>query len=369
LGLKPSSTIGGRIQLLYPEKMKEVSIIVHDNYVEGLVEGLHESGLIETIDVSKSGRNFVDLLSQSKAPQIASKCADLEMQLNKLIEILERAKDTGPGTLRENMSDFLSPPLPPRYKIKPRGILEAQDNAQDMVFRLEPKITQIERKLEEISEELGQLAEHKKQISILGALDFRLEYLGESEYLIVKAGTTTDEDRFRKAMSKVPDSLVFVSQIEKNMFCVAVVAHIEDKETLENALKGVFSSFSLPHYTGKPSEALEQIEERTKELNNQKKSLWQELKSLRKENLKELMILREEIGIFKARGEALSKFGRTDSTTVITGWAPARHLKELENVIDGKTDGLAYLHTDGQNHSRCSPRCSHYLIIMKLIQH
>ncbi len=336
--------------MLYPEKMKEVSIIVHDDYVENLVEGLHESGLIETIDVSKSGRNFVDMLSQSRVPKIASKCADLEIQLNKLIEILSRAKDDGPATLRETIKGFLSPQVPSRYKIKPRDILDVQDKASELLFKLEPKITQIERKLEEISEELTSLAEYKRQISILASLDFRLEYLGESEYLIVKAGTTTDEERLRKALSKVQDSLLFTSQIEKKLYSAAVVAHIKDKESLENALKGVFSSFSFPIYIGKPQEALKQIEKRTKELDDQKKILWQELKNLRNENLKELIILREEISVFKARGEALSKFGRTDSTTVLTGWTPARHLNKLEKLIDSKTDGLAYLYAgDPQN--------------------
>ncbi len=336
--------------MLYPEKMKEVSIIVHDDHVDDLVKGLHESGLIETIDVGKSGRNFVDMLSQSRAPKIASKCADLEMQLNKLIEIMDRAKEDGPGTLGETLRAFLSPPLPPIYKIKPRSVHEAQKIASDLIFRLEPKLTSIERKLEEIFEELASLTEHKRQISILASLDFRLEYLGESDYLIVKVGTTTDEEKLRKALHKVHDSLEFTSQIEKNLYCVAVMAHIEEKEALESALKGVFSGFSLPGYEGKPLEAVEEIEKRTKELKKQKKSLWEELKGQRKAHHKELLILREEINIFKARGEALSKFGKTDSTTVITGWAPARNLEELEKLIVAETDGLAYLHTnDPQN--------------------
>ena len=66
--------------------MKEVSIIVHDDHVEGLVRALHDSGLIEIVDVGKSGRDFADMLSQSRAHAIASKCADLEMQLSKFIE-------------------------------------------------------------------------------------------------------------------------------------------------------------------------------------------------------------------------------------------------------------------------------------------
>ncbi len=341
--------------MLYPEKMKEISIIVHDDHVDGLVKNLHESGLIETIDVSKSGRDFVDMLSQSRAPKIAAKCADLEMQLNKLLEILEKAKDPGPITMGETIRGFLSPALPPKYKIKPRSVFEAQESASALIFKLEPKIISIERKLEEIYEELALLTEHKRQISILAPLDFRLDYLGESEYLIVKAGTTTDEEKLRLALKKVRDSLVFTSQIEKKLFSVVVVAHLEDKETLETALKGVFTTFSLPHYKGKPSEALKEIEKRTNELNNQRKSLWEELRNIRKNHHKELLILREEINIFKARGEALSKFGRTDSTTVITGWAPKRNLKELEKMIDVETDGLAYLHTSDPESSEEIP--------------
>lgn len=341
--------------MLYPEKMKEVSIIVHDDYVDGLVKGLHESGLIETFDVGKSGRDFVDMLSQSRAPKIATKCADLEMQLNKLLEILERAKDPGPVTMGETIRDFLSPVLPPKFKIKPRSVIEAQESASELIFKLEPKIISIERKLEEISEELVLLGEHKRQISILATLDFRLDYLGESEYLIVKAGTTTDEEKLRLALKKVRDSLVFTSQIDKKLYSVAIIAHLEDKEALETALKGVFTGFTLPHYKGKPSEALKEIEKRTNELTNQRKSLWEELRNIRKNHHKELLILREEINIFKARGEALSKFGRTDSTTVITGWAPARNLKELEKVIDAETDGLAYLHASDPQSSEEIP--------------
>jgi len=336
--------------LLYPENMKEVSIIVHDDYVEDLVRSLHESGLIETMDVGKSGKDFVSLLSQPRTSKITSECADLEMQLNKIIEVLDRAKDEAPGNMKETIRGFLSPPLPLKYKVRPTNIFQAKDSASQMIFELEPKITQIERKLEEISEETIQLSEHKKQIENLATFDFKLKYLGESEYLIIKAGTTTDENRLRLVLSKVPDSLVFTSQIEKKLYSAVVVAHKDDKEPLENALKGVFSAYSLPHYKGTPSEALEQIEHRIKAINNQKKVLWNDLKNLRAEKLKDLLIIREEISIFKARGETLSKFGKTDSTSIVMGWAPKRNIDDLEELVEQETGGLAYIHlSDPEN--------------------
>ncbi len=336
--------------MLYPERMKEVSIIVHDDYVESLVYGLHESGLMEIIDVGKSQRDFADMLSGSKASKVASQCADLALQLNKLIEILEQAKEEKTQGLNATLKEFLSPPLPPKYDVTPKTVTEVTESAQSILFTLEPKVTSIERKLEEVSEELATLTEHKKQISSLAPLDFKLDYLGESEYLIVKAGTTTDEARLRKALRTVPDSvmvskspdcLLFTCLIDKNLHAAAVVAHIDDKEVLESALKGVFSAFSITGYKGKPQEALYEIKNRTSELSDQRKALWEELKTLKNENLKDLLILKEEIDIFKARGETLSKFGKTQSTSVITGWAAKRHIDELTKVIDTRAEGLA----------------------------
>jgi V/A-type H+-transporting ATPase subunit I len=331
--------------LFYPEKMKEISIIVHDDYVENLVRDLHETGLIELVDLGKSGRDFVDLLTQSRSHEAASKCADIEMQLNKIYEVLSRAKDYGAVGKGGVLSDFFSPEIPSKYTVKPREMTTCQDEAETLSFDLMPKITNCERKLEEISEELGQLEEHKKQISYLSAFRFDLEYLGESQYLIIKAGTTQDEAKLRKAVSKVSDALIFTSQVDKQVTCVTLVAHIEDKQALENAVRGAFSSFSLPHYTGKPQAALEQIENRTKELLESKKALWVELKGLSKDHLKDLIIVREEIGIFKTRAEALSRFGKTESTSVLTGWAPHRHLRKLEGIIKSSTNSLAFIHT------------------------
>ncbi|UCE37200.1 MAG: V-type ATP synthase subunit I [Thermoplasmata archaeon] len=341
--------------MLYPERMKEVSIIVHDDYVERLVDGLHESGLIEIVDVGKSGRDFAKLLSQSKAHKIASQCGDLELQLNKLIEVLEKAEEGGEIGLGETIKEFLSPGLPPKYTVKPKSIHEVIKNAQELLFALETNITEIERKLEEISEERATLAEHEKQISMLAPLDIRLEYLGVSKYLIVKAGTTTDEQRLSSSVSKVRDSLIFTHQIEKKLYSAVVAAHIDEKDALESSLKGVFSSFSLQDYKGNPQEALDEIQKRTKEITEKRKALWEELIELRKKHLKDLIIIREEIGIFKARGEAQTKFGRTKETSVVTGWTPERHLEELERVVDKETDGLSFLYSNDPQNSEEIP--------------
>jgi V/A-type H+-transporting ATPase subunit I len=325
--------------------MKEVSIIVHNDYIDGLITSLHESGLIEIMDVGKSGKEFVDILSQSKASKFASEFADLEMQVNKLVDVLSRAKDESEGSAGSDFKQFLSPPIPKKYAVVPKSAQDTKDHTETILFELEPKVTQIERKIEEITEELAALSEHEKQISQMASFDFPLEYLGESEYIIIKAGTTVDEARFRGALKKIHNILIFTSQVDKNLFCVVVVAHIQEKEALENALKGMFSSFTFPKYKGKPHTALDEIKKRTKELLAQRKSIQKDLSVLKKDHLNDLRILGDEISIHKARGEVLSKFKKTESTSLIMGWAPTRFIDRLEKLVESETQGLAYITT------------------------
>jgi V/A-type H+-transporting ATPase subunit I len=329
--------------------MKEISIIVHDDYRERLMKVLHESGLIEIIDVGKSERDFVDLLSSGKTHLGAVKSADLEMQLNKIIDVLRKAKDPRPPSLGRQVKGFLSPTPPPKFKVKERSISQVHEECEARIFELDPKITQIERKLEEISEEETSLQDHKRQITYLAGLDFRLEYLGESDYLYIKSGTTTNLERLRGAVGKIKDSMLFTSTVEKNLFSAVVVVHIQEKEALEAALKGIFSSFTFTGYHGNPKEALEEIEKRILELGAQKKSILDELMSLRKANMKQLLILREEISILKTRAEMFSKSGSTEKTSIITGWAAARHEDELGKLIQSETDGFAHLHSSDPN--------------------
>jgi V/A-type H+-transporting ATPase subunit I len=323
--------------------MKEVSIIVHDDYLDDLVCSLHKSGLIEIIDVGKSGKEYLDLLSSSQSTSMAAEFADLEMQINKLIDVLGKAKEKKAKGGGSDIKNFLSPPIPKKYEVDPKNPKVARESAEKLLFNLEPKITRIERKFEEISEELALLSEHKKQITKMASFDFPLEYLGESEYLIIKAGTTSDEERIRSALKKVPDTLVFTTLIEKDLYCVVVASHIKDKAALENALKGVFSSFTFPKYKGKPQTALDEIKKREKELDESRSSILRELLNLKKTHLKELRILVEEISIHKARGDAISKFGKTESTSLVMGYTPTKYLKKLGRLIESQTNGFAEL--------------------------
>ncbi len=41
--------------------MKKVSLIIHQNYLENVIEKLHEIGMMEIIEISKDNQNFEEL--------------------------------------------------------------------------------------------------------------------------------------------------------------------------------------------------------------------------------------------------------------------------------------------------------------------
>ncbi len=330
------------MSLLYPEKMKEITVIVHTEFTDRVVKSLHESGSVEILDVNKSGRDFVDILSPSKAHARAHESAEMEMQITRFIEIIGKKK-AEKESLKDTMRSFLSPQLPPKYEVVSREYADICNDAEAMIESLGPKLHQAEQKLETISEELTEIAEHKTQVNLLIPFDIDLQYLGESEYLIIKAGTTIAPERLKASLRKVSDNLFFSYRMDKKTHCAVVVAHADEKKVLDDALKGTFAPFSIPRYEGRPAEVLEKLDKRAEAIKSEEDSIYKTLKEFRELWMKKLLILQDELSMVKARFEVLSRFGKTDSTDVITGWAPEIHINKIEKLIKSESEGFAHL--------------------------
>ena len=60
--------------MLFPAPMKKTSIIVHQNYVENIIKNLHESGLMEIIDISKEEPETSETTEQAPMHSDAETC-------------------------------------------------------------------------------------------------------------------------------------------------------------------------------------------------------------------------------------------------------------------------------------------------------
>ena len=87
--------------------MKKASIIVHQNYIEDVIKNLHETGLMEIIDISKEQLEAdQDVKKDILNPELDT-IINYEQRVSKLIKILTNVKPKKGG-----LKALLHPDLP-----------------------------------------------------------------------------------------------------------------------------------------------------------------------------------------------------------------------------------------------------------------
>ncbi|MBA3043910.1 hypothetical protein FP804_02095, partial [archaeon] len=72
--------------MFYPARMKELSIVVHDDYVDELVKTLHESGMMEIVDVHKSDKDVKEILMPGEVESEAGELASLGLRIGRITD-------------------------------------------------------------------------------------------------------------------------------------------------------------------------------------------------------------------------------------------------------------------------------------------
>jgi len=67
--------------------MQKVSLIIHQNYLEDLVKNLHETGLMEIIDISREDPDILENVERATMHPDAEALTTYELRLTRLIDI------------------------------------------------------------------------------------------------------------------------------------------------------------------------------------------------------------------------------------------------------------------------------------------
>ena len=108
-----------------------------------------------------------------------------------------------------------------------------------------------------------------------------------------------------------------------------VFAQVSEKDKLEKICREKIIEFNLENLKGKPKELLKSLDRQKKEIRKEKKKIVSELRVFAKEQLDDLLALREEIYLERVRKEVSKNFVKTDSTFIIKGWV----LEKDENTL------------------------------------
>ena len=311
--------------------MKKVTLVVHRNYVEEVIKTLHEKGLMQIIDISKEDPKALEDAEKAGMHPEAETCAIYELRLTRLIDILKKITPRKKG-----IKAILNPELPEIKKVEETPLEELYSYAEGYLDKTEKKILEKGEKLQTLKEEKEHIKQDLEKIKYLTDFDFDLSDIGPSEYLIVKAGMTKDLDFIRKQISKIESSTLYSKQFgqkKKAEWSVLIVAHKDYQDEIEKIAKASLSEFSFENLMGKPCEAVKHLKDQIRDIDKQRKNLISELRIYSKNQLSDLLSLREEIQLEKIRKEITINFAKTNSSYIIKGWILEQDEQKIKNEI------------------------------------
>ena len=176
--------------------MKKTTLIVHQNYVEDVIKKLHETGLMEIINISKDEPEF---LENNETPTISPEaeiCANYELRLSRIIDILNRIKPKKTG-----LKAFLHPELLEKKTVEDRPLEEIYSNIEGVLAEIENQIIENDKKITELNQQIDDINSDIIQLNYLKDFGLDMSDVGESEYLFIKTGKTKDIEKLREQIN------------------------------------------------------------------------------------------------------------------------------------------------------------------------
>lgn len=322
--------------MLFASRMKKVSLVTHSNYLDSVIHSLHESGLMQITDIHRETPQKLKEIDVERADMYpeAGECATYEMRLTRIIKILSRFAKKQKG-----IASILHPKPVEKKQIQHRSLPTILKEANLLLSKTEEMVVQSEEKMSDLDIRLDTLDDEMKILELLLPFDLDCSWLGESQYLQLKAGLTQNILALRETLQKGEVEILSKEKKEKKEknWIVILIAH---KSTdLGKTYKQFFEEFTLPQISGKPSSLLQQHQQEKEKINREKKEIVSTIKNLHATYNDALLAIREEIVLEKIRKETPIKFAKTHQTFLIDGWVLEKNVLMLQDLINKSTQG------------------------------
>jgi len=312
--------------------MKKVTLIVHQNYVEDVIKKLHETGLMEIINISKEEPEVIEDNEKATAHPDAEICANYDLRISRLIDILSKIKSKPSG-----IKSILKPQLPAVKKIEESSLEEICSYAEGVLGDIEKNILTIEEKVNNFNDRISLINSNIKNLEFIKDFDFDVSDIGQTDYLIIKTGKTQDYSGLKNELDKIEKVEWQYKQFgtkKKTEWSVLIVAYISEKEKIERICREYILDFDFKDLKGSPKELIKLLKKEKEEIEKEKKKIRNELKVYTKDQLDDLYATREEIRLEKIRHEITQNFAKTINTYIIKGWTIEKDENKLKKSLE-----------------------------------
>ncbi len=321
--------------MLFPAKMAEVEILVHDSVKHDILKLMQREGFIHI------EHHRIEGIENSKPSGDIAKIVDYEYRIGKIMSILNIARSRKGG-----IKTLLSPPAPERFEAKDMKRAEILSEGKKLLDEIESEILKMGAEWERIGDEIEKTNLQKRQVSRLLYLPFDLKYLGEGIYVSVLCGQVKDLSPLLKLKSEGKAAVWYREWKEGKeiSYTVVIAYHLKDRKDVESGLRfSGFVEFELYGLKGKPNEVLKNLHNKLKVLNEKREELKKKIAEMRMRWYPKAAVLYDELENERIKEEVENKFGKTLYTTVIRGYVKKKVAEEKIRKIEKVGKGLVYV--------------------------
>lgn len=321
--------------------MKKVTILLHQSYLEDVIKNLHEQGLVQIINIEKEDAETTQMTEKVDVPSETSIYGGYELRLTKLIDILVKTKPSPKG-----VKAILHPEIPETKEVKNRSPAEISSDIEQVFEAIEKKIISLDEEIKQLNEQKTKNEETEKQLALIKEFSVDLDHFKDSPSVIVLAGRTTNFPALQQQIASDDAITLFSKEYgtrKKKEWAVLLAGHRIEKEKIEKISREYLTVFDFKALSGTPDDALADVGEKQKTIEEHTEQLFSELRTYADQHLQSLYVLREEIQFEKARKEITRNFTQTDTTYVIKGWGLEKNQETIQSLVEDSCEGYCSL--------------------------
>lgn len=328
-----------------PVQMRRLHIVALSKYKYPLIKRLHELGVVQMTDVTRTMESpeWAQLLEKHPSDPTIRQITAQVMSFNKILDFFSSVSPLP----EDNFFKMLfSPSQPKKMEAEKVHGTKLLERSQRLLEEVNAALKEPEERLHRVTSEISEIS--AKVESLEKIRDFRVDLsdVVKTDHLTVLMGIAPKEraSDISSKLSEITNGICYIgsqdiSQIES---VVLVVALSEAAKDVSDSLRRIgFERMDVSGLSGTPAEALTALGERKASLGSEEEFLRSEITKLAERWRDKLLVFRELLLIERDRLEVQTNFMRTDETFILEGWIPAKSIGSVKEEVLEVTKGYS----------------------------
>jgi len=311
--------------MFFPEKMLEVHILTTESYLKDLSNSLMKFGEFEVKNVRIKDAEKLKAIEKKLDEQekLAERIGNIKLRLDKLVSNIGVPENLIRGTLEK------------------REAINVEE-IDSRLKRIENEFYSLNDMIDHFEKEEFDLRFKKVRYSIKNQIEsITKDIKGEKLFIVVVALPKYESHSIQKSLSNIPS---FVQKVEElgNISVFLLVVPENYKQEILKLSASFVKQIELKEIL-KEEINIEEVEEKIREAETEKKKLKSVLEKLKESTTEEILKLYAALWFNNVSLKIKNSSIKSKKFLLFSGWVPEKSRRELEEIVEKSTHGVYVL--------------------------